>query len=56
MPKPEERTGKYMYCIIRSARTSQFTCLGIGERGDVVHAIPFMEIAAVVSDSPSDGI
>lgn len=52
MPKPEERTGKYMYCIVRSARTSQFTCLGIGERGDVVHAIPFMEIAAVVSDSP----
>jgi len=44
--------GKYMYCIIRCPEPRQFTTLGIGERGDIVHTVHFMDLAAVVSDSP----
>jgi hypothetical protein len=52
MPEPETPMGKYMYCIIRSPEPCQFTTLGIGERGDIVHTVHFMDLAAVVSDSP----
>jgi hypothetical protein len=52
MPEPETPLGKYMYCIIRSPEPCQFTTLGIGERGDIVHTVHFMDLAAVVSDSP----
>jgi hypothetical protein len=45
-------TGKYMYCIIRCPQPRQFTTRGIGERGDVVHTVHFMDLSAVVSDSP----
>jgi hypothetical protein len=41
-----------MYCIIRSPEPHQFTTLGIGERGDIVNTVHFMDLAAVVSDSP----
>jgi hypothetical protein len=41
-----------MYCIIRCPQPRQFTTRGIGERGDVVHTVHFMDLAAVVSDSP----
>ena len=30
----------------------QFSTLGMGERGDIVHTVRFMNLAAVVSDSP----
>ena len=52
MPEPETPEGKYMYCIIRSPEPRQFATLGIGERGDIVHTVGFMNLAAVVSDSP----
>jgi len=52
MPESETTTGKYMYCIIRCPEPRQFTTLGIGERGDVVHTVHFEDLAAVVSDSP----
>lgn len=44
--------GKYVYCIIRDSEPIQFTTLGIGERGDIVHTVHFKDLAAVVSDSP----
>ena len=53
MPEPETPMGKYMYCIIRCPEPRQFTTLGIGERGDIVHTIHFEDLAAVVSDSPN---
>ncbi len=59
MPKPDTRAGKYLYCIIRSPQFSEgtpaptFTTLGMGERGDVVHTIHFMNLVAVVSDTPN---
>lgn len=53
MPKTEATTRKYMYCIIRSSEPAQFTSLGIGERGDIVYTVPFMQMAAVASDSPN---
>jgi len=52
MPEPETPEGKYLYCIIRCLEPRQFTTLGIGERGDVVHTVHFVSLAAVVSDSP----
>jgi hypothetical protein len=52
MPEPEPSEGKYTYCIIRSMEPRQFTTLGIGERGDIVHTVHFMSLAAVVSNSP----
>lgn len=52
MSEREKSTGKYMYCIIRCPEPRQFTTRGIGERGDIVHTIPFEELSAVVSDSP----
>jgi len=41
-----------MYCIIRSPVSCQFSTMGIGERKDVVHTVNFMDMAAVVSDTP----
>jgi hypothetical protein len=52
MPEPATPMGKYMYCIIRCPEPCQFTNRGIGERGDIVHTVHFMGLAAVVSDSP----
>jgi len=52
MPEPETPEGKYMYCIIRCPEPIQFTNLGIGERGDIVHTVHFEDLAAVVSNSP----
>jgi len=48
----ETPENKYLYCLIRSQEPRQFTKLGIGERGDVVHTIHFEDLAAVVSNSP----
>ncbi|MBI4758049.1 MAG: GvpL/GvpF family gas vesicle protein, partial [Chloroflexi bacterium] len=52
MPEPETPLGKYMYCITRCPEPRQFTNRGIGERGDIVNTVHFMDLAAVVSDSP----
>jgi hypothetical protein len=52
MPDQETPTGEYLYCIIRCSEPRQFTNRGIGERGDVVHTVHFMTLAAVVSESP----
>ena len=52
MSEPETQSGKYMYCIIRCPEPRAFSTPGIGERGDVVHTVHEMALAAVVSDSP----
>jgi hypothetical protein len=52
MAESETAEGKYTYCVIRSLEPRQFTTLGIGERGDIVHTVHFVSLAAVVSDSP----
>ena len=52
MPEPQAPPGKYIYCIIRCPEPRQFITLGIGERGDILHTVRFMDLAAVVSDSP----
>lgn len=43
---------KYVYCIADLGPERSFGPLGIGARGDEVTAIPYRDIAAVVSDSP----
>jgi len=52
MPELETPIGEYLYCIICCSEPRQFTNRGIGERGDVVHTLHFMTLAAVVSESP----
>jgi hypothetical protein len=52
MPDTAATRGKYLYCIIRADEPLSFTTLGIGERGDPVHTVNYMSLAAVVSDSP----
>ena len=59
MPQAEKAQGQYLYGIIlcpesdhNPAEMPQFTTLGIGERGDPVYTIHFMDLAAVVSNSP----
>ncbi len=46
------KEGKYIYCFIASNEAQSFGPLGIGNRGDELHAILFNDIAAVVSNSP----
>ncbi len=52
MPKPEACSRKYLYCLTHSPQPYQFSNLGMGERGDVVDMIEFMDLGAVVSDTP----
>jgi hypothetical protein len=44
--------GKYIYCIIGSSEPRSFGPLGIGGRGDSLHAVVVDDVAAVVSDAP----
>ena len=43
----------YFYGVIRSPMPAAFSAPGMGERGDPVHAVPFGDLAAVVSASPA---
>ena len=43
--------GKYVYCIIRSARQREFGSIGIGG-GQRVYTVQHNDLAAVVSDTP----
>ena len=49
---PAVATGKYLYCIIACSTPRQFATKGIGAQGDLVHTVHYMDLAAVVSDSP----
>jgi hypothetical protein len=55
-PSAEARSaadgGKYVYCIIRSARAKEFGSIGIGEGSSRVYTVQFRDLAAVVSDTP----
>jgi hypothetical protein len=44
--------GKYVYCIIRGERPSDFGAIGIGEGSNRVHTVHYQGLAAVVSDTP----
>jgi len=43
---------KYIYGVIASGETIGFGPLGIGGRSDEVHTVPYLDLAAVVSDCP----
>jgi hypothetical protein len=45
-------TGKYVYCIIKSAEACDFGKIGIGGGDSTVHSIHYGELAAIVSDTP----
>ena len=51
-PPDDPHEGKYVYCIIKSARQLRFGPLGIGGDPADVHTIHFGDIAAVVSNTP----
>ena len=46
------KEGKYIYGVIGTGEQKSFGPIGIGERGDEVHTVPYQDIAAVTSDSP----
>lgn len=46
------KEGKYIYGIIRHASPLDYGPIGIGKRADVVNAINFKDISAIVSNSP----
>ena len=48
----EDRSGKYVYCIIQSTRPASFGPIGIGAEPTEVHTVGYEDIAAVVSDTP----
>jgi len=52
MERVSLQEGKYIYCIIAAKEARSFGRLGIGGRGDELHAVLFNGIAAVVSNSP----
>ncbi|MDR3473950.1 MAG: GvpL/GvpF family gas vesicle protein [Devosia sp.] len=51
-PHEENAVAQYIYCIIRCPEPKTFETFGMGERGDVVRAINFADLAVVASDSP----
>lgn len=52
-PAPEEpNQGRYVYCIIKSAKPLRFGPLGIGPEPADTHTVHYRDIAAVVSSTP----
>ncbi len=56
VPPPSRRdddsSGKYVYCVIRSAQPLNFGPLGLGPEPAEVHTIHYRDICAVVSNTP----
>lgn len=48
----DERSGKYVYCIIQTTESLRFGPIGIGNEPAEVHTVNYKDIAAVVSDTP----
>lgn len=48
----DERSGKYVYCIIQTNESLRFGPIGIGSEPADVHTVSYKDIAAVVSDTP----
>jgi hypothetical protein len=51
-PGPGDRTGKYVYCIIRTRRPLSLGPLGLGVDPAPVYTVGLGDLAAVVSDAP----
>jgi hypothetical protein len=49
-----ESRGKYVYCIIRSSEPLRFGQIGLGAEPAEVHTVHYRDIAAVVSDTPTE--
>jgi hypothetical protein len=49
-----ESRGKYVYCIIRSSEPLRFGQIGLGTEPAEVHTVHYRDIAAVVSDTPTE--
>jgi len=52
--KRADTRGKYVYCIIESGKPLQFGRIGLGVDPAVVHTVHHRDIAAVVSDTPTE--
>lgn len=50
--RPNEQSGKYVYCIIQTTEPLRFGRIGIGNEPADVHTVNYKDIAAVVSDTP----
>jgi hypothetical protein len=52
--RPTEGRGKYVYCIIHADEPRRFGPIGMGQEPAEVHTVNYREIAAVVSDTPTE--
>jgi hypothetical protein len=52
MTNQEQSEARYVYCIISGSQSRTFDQAGIGGPADRVHAIPYQDVSAVVSDVP----
>ncbi|HEV8672920.1 MAG TPA: GvpL/GvpF family gas vesicle protein [Methylomirabilota bacterium] len=52
--KASESRGKYVYCIIQASESLQFGRVGLGSDPAEVQTVHYRDIAAVVSDTPTD--
>jgi hypothetical protein len=53
-PSASPGRGKYVYCIIRSKEPLRFGPIGIGAEPGEVHTVNHRELAALVSDTPTE--
>jgi hypothetical protein len=53
-PKPVESRGKYVYCVIPTSESRRFGPIGMGAEPAEVHTVGYRNIAAVVSDTPTE--
>jgi hypothetical protein len=52
--RSSESRGKYVYCIIRSPQPQRFGKVGMGTEPGDVRTVHYRDIAAVISDTPTD--
>ena len=52
--KPSEGRGQYVYCIIERREPLQFGRIGLGAEPTQVQTVHYRDIAAVISDTPTD--
>jgi Mg2+ and Co2+ transporter CorA len=53
-PKPAESRGQYVYCVIPTSEFRRFGPIGMGAEPAEVHTVAYRNIAAVVSDTPTE--
>jgi hypothetical protein len=53
-PRAMGTRGKYVYCIIKATEVQRFGAIGLGAEPGEVYTVPYKDIAAVTSDTPTE--